>query len=169
MWSSLDGAAPRAALVLLVSILALAPAAVVSAGEEPEGSPSSAEAGAAGTEEAAPPAASLPDAVTVTWNAAQGSMQSPSAEQAARLAAQFRQLLLAKAAEPGLRRLAPAGESNAVVLPDGMTRVRLSTDLLSFSVVRVDADGHLIQSCADGIDAAAASLTAPVPGSAEER
>lgn len=168
MSSPLDGAAARVVLLPLALILALVPAFGVVA-EESGGKVPAAATGesAAGTAETAD--VSLPDGVTVTWNAADGRMAPPSGEQAARLAAAFRRLLLAKAAEPGFRRLARPGEIDEIALPNGMKGMRLTSDRMSFSLVRFDAEGRLVPSCADGVEAAAGVLIAPVPDAAEER
>lgn len=152
MSSPLDGAAARVVLLPLVLVLALVPAFGVVAEESGETAD-----------------VSLPDGVTVTWNAAAARMAPPSGEQAARLAATFRRLFLAKAAEPGFRRLARPGEVDELVLPNGMKGMRLTSDRMSFSLVRFDAEGRLVPSCADGVEAAAGALIAPVPDATEER
>jgi len=99
--------------------------------------------------------------VTITWNLDARRYESPTAEQASRLAAEFRDLLATKLADAtGV--LAPAGTHDETVMTDGTVKLRITPDLLSTSIVRLDAAGHLAGgACVDGPAEAARALGRP--------
>lgn len=99
--------------------------------------------------------------VTITWNLGAERYEAPSAELAEKIAEDFRTRLAERTEGRVAGILAPAGEVQTRVLSDGTVQGRLSADLLSASVVRVDEGGAFVgQSCVEGVDAIAAALTA---------
>lgn len=98
--------------------------------------------------------------VTITWNLGAQRYEAPSAELAEKIAEDLRARLAERKEGRVAGILAPAGEVETRVLANGTVQGRLSADLLSASVVRVDADGALVgQSCVEGVDAIASALT----------
>lgn len=82
--------------------------------------------------------------VVINWNSAQAKFEAPTAEQSARLFAEFqRRLQGGLATRAGLA----TGPVSTETMPNGMTRAQLPFSLLNLSVIHVAADGSFAESC----------------------
>lgn len=152
----------RLTLVLAVALVAGLSAAAWAAGDETAPEP------AAPAEQATPPTSTSAaiNGATITWNIQTKRFEAPTPEQAAGLA-EAMQALLAKKAAAG--KLPIAEKAELEELPNGLKRMRMTADMLNFSLVRVGASGELIESCVDGPERADAALATPVTTGTQER
>ena len=104
----------------------------------------------------------------VRWAEPSSEFQSPSHEAVTAVLAEFNARMAAKFAN-GEGVLAPVGEAQVKILPNGLRMARMTADQLNVSLVRVDTDGGLVGICSDSPSEArqALSTTTTTPASEE--
>ncbi len=139
-------------LTLTLAALALGSGSIALA-ESPQDSPVA--------EAAAEPAAeTMPIYGLQAWiDAETGGLRAPTASEAAEMSAKWREIFGKAKAEPRMFRF-----------KSGMMAAELDPSMFKYSVVRVDADGHLESGCAHGTDNALEFIeAAPTTSGPEEK